>query len=53
MISLAFLYFFLPLFMAAYAVLPGALRGKFVALTGAGIIAWQCVLSQPIWAAYL
>lgn len=40
MISLAFLYFFLPLFMAAYAVLPGALRGKFVALTGAGIIAW-------------
>lgn len=39
MISLVFLYFFLPLFMVIYLVSPGAFKGKLLSLTGLGLIA--------------
>lgn len=40
MISLVFLYFFLPLFMAVYIVSPKSFRGNLLSMTGIGLIAW-------------
>ena len=40
MISLGFLYFFLPLFMALYVLSPKAVKSRLVLVTGIGLIYW-------------
>lgn len=40
MISIEFLYFFVPVFMAMYAILPLKIRGKLIALASAAIVCW-------------
>ncbi|MBQ8965376.1 MBOAT family O-acyltransferase [Ruminococcus sp.] len=41
MISLSFLYFFLPVFMALYLLLPKSLKSRLLLLGGIGLVCWE------------
>ena len=49
--GLSFLYFFLPIFMAVYLVLPKFLKGKAILLAGAALVLWADPFGLPAMAA--